>query len=121
MVPLPRDRLPRNPDPDLPSGETRAPCGRDLNPEVRVDVLGIRARNAIPTSGAGHLHRRGDLLFPGTSRGSTFGFGARVFWVAGSLRSFEFGTPAAALPRAIAVAFFAASITAEASDDVPEA
>jgi len=58
---------------------------------------------------------------PATSRGSIRTFGSTVIAVDGILRSFDVGTPAAALPRAIATAFRAAWTKSSVRPDVPEA
>src|SRR5438128_9951394 len=58
---------------------------------------------------------------PATSRGSIRTFGSRVLAVAGILRRFDGGTPAAAPRRAVPPAFRAAWAASVDRPDVPDA
>src|SRR5207245_1920054 len=61
------------------------------------------------------------LSSPATSRGSIRTFGSSVIAVECILRSFDVGTPAAELRRAIATAFRAAWTASADRPDVPDA
>src|SRR5437867_8110885 len=64
-VPFAGDRLPGDPDADLPPLQAGAPGVRELERPVGVGIRGVRVRDLVPLLGAAHLHRGRDLVLPG--------------------------------------------------------